>query len=287
LSADTFRWFRDVAITATVVVLGFAVLATVTGHAYAGLPGAAPQPAPPAAAEDVVDPHGPEPACSACHRSHGAPEVSLLAAAHADSGMCVACHNADGADPRSSHGNAGYAFATQAPFTTTCIACHDPHGDPDAPGANRAMVRSVVNGVPVRYLAGSGADSLDDGLDDGVYDSLCVACHTTTLHNNMASLELMGEGHGPVGGNCTSCHPHGGNPALAGGFMPSTPPAPTATATATGAPPTDTPTPTESATPSPTDTPAPPEATATPPPATDTPTEVASATATETATPTP
>ena len=33
-------WFRDVAVTALVVICGFAALTVVTGHAYASLPGA-------------------------------------------------------------------------------------------------------------------------------------------------------------------------------------------------------------------------------------------------------
>ena len=280
MNADTFRRFRDAAITALVIVLGFVGLSAVSGRVYAGLPLAEPQ-TPGMGAQAVVEsPHGAEPACSACHRSHGAVAGTLLAASQADGGICVSCHDTGGEAPRSTHANIGYAGATQPPFTTTCTTCHDPHADPAAAGANRGMIRASINGVPVRLFATSGADSFDDGLDDGVYDSLCVACHTTTLHNNLASPELIGEGHGPVGSDCTSCHTHGDDPADLAGFMPAPPPSATATATETAAPPTETPVPSASPTPTATDTAEPPpEPTATPPP-TETATEPATATPT-------
>jgi len=276
---DTFRRIRDVAVTALVVVLGFVGVSAIGGRVYAELPMAEPQ-APGVATQAVVEnPHGADPACSACHRTHGAVAGTLLAASQADGGICVSCHDAGGEAPKSTHSNVGYDGATQSPFTTMCTACHDPHADPGT-GGNRAMIRTLINGMPVRLFAASGADSYDDGLDDGVYDSLCVACHTTTSHNNLASPELIGQGHGPVGSDCTSCHAHGDDPALLAGFMPAVPPSATPTATETAAP-SASPTPTATDTAEP-----PPEPTATSPP-TETPTEAPSATEPATTTPTP
>lgn len=288
----SLRWLRDVAITAAVVVAGFIALGTITGQAYSGLPRAAPQPEAPKLLAEVTSPHAGQPDCGACHRSHGAVGEALLAASHADGGVCVRCHISGGpADAVSTHSNIDTAWATESPFSVSCVACHDPHADPSGAG-NRAMIRPDVNGASVVFTAGIGAGSYDDGFDDGQHNSLCVACHTTTSHNNALSTELIGEGHQPVGGDCLSCHPHGSNPGVRSGFMPVAPASPTPTAT-----PSETPTPLPSATPTATHEPPPPPApplatdtpvppppdTPTPPPATDTPTPVF----TPTETPTP
>jgi hypothetical protein len=146
------------------------------------------------------------------------------------------------------------------------------------------MVRTDIAGLPVSLAGHTGADSFDDGLYDGVHDSICVVCHTTTSHNNAYSAELLGQGHLPVGGDCTSCHPHGGDPSVRAGFMPNAPPAtPSATQVPTETPspvpaPTETPVPADTATAEPTWTP-PPE-----PTSTDTP-GAATATPTNTSTP--
>lgn len=206
--------------------------------------------------EAVASAHGPEPQCAACHRAHTAVDEQLLVADATGLAICTRCHSAGGVDPKSTHGNVDFPYATEAPFAVSCTACHDPHADPDGPG-NRAMIRSTIGDYDVRLLHPTGEDSYDDGLDDGVVDSLCVVCHTTTSHNTIYSPELQGEGHGPVGSDCTACHRHGEDPALRSGFMPentATPtPAPTDTPSATPAP-AETPPPTE--TPVPAETPA-------------------------------
>lgn len=276
LTRDVFGWTRDVAVTALVVTLGFIALAVVTGHAYAGLPAAAPGRLATSAESTVASPHGPEPACAACHRSHIATNAPLLVAAATDSSVCTRCHNVSGAAAVSPHSNMDFAGATQPPFSVSCTQCHDPHGNPD--GGNRAMIRTTVASLTVNFTSTSGPGSFDDGMDNSLHDSICVVCHTTTSHNNVSSLELMGQGHGPVGTDCTSCHTHGDDPNSRSGFMP----AATPTASATDSP---VPTPTDTPVPPPTDTPVPPP-TDTPVPApTDTP--APPPTDTPTATPTP
>ncbi len=260
---------RDVAITAIVVTLGFVVLAAVTGRAYASLPGTG-APARPAASgsPEATSPHGPEPACAACHRAHTAIEGSLLTAAEADSSICSRCHNTGGATEVSAHSNMDFIGAAQASFYVSCAACHDPHGDPNASGGNRAMVRTSIAGLAVNLHALSGPDSFDDGMDDGQHDSICVVCHTTTSHNAVTSPELADQGHSPVGTDCTSCHKHGGSAASRSGFMPDAPtPTPSPSPSPAAPPPTDTPT----IAPTPTDTAQPATVTPTPVP-TDTPT---------------
>jgi predicted CXXCH cytochrome family protein len=263
---------RDVVITALVVMLGFIALSGVTGQAYASLPGvAAPARPSPGLLDSMKSPHGPQPACAACHRTHTAISSPLLVESQSDSSVCTRCHNATGATEKSSHSNKDFAGAAQQqPFYVSCAQCHDPHGDPDAPGGNKAMIRTDIAGLAVNFHASTRADSFDDGMDDGLHDSICVVCHTTTSHNNVNSPELMNEGHDPVGTDCTSCHKHGGSATSRSGFMPDH----AATATAT---PTDTPT----ETPTPTDTP-----TETPTP-TDTPTETPTPTPALADTPTP
>ena len=296
MKTDVIGWMRDVAVTALVVTLGFIAFAAVTGRAYASLPGIDPpsQSAVTAGSRETTSPHGPEPACAACHRSHTGIAGSLLSQAASDSSICTQCHKASGAVEKSAHSNIGYAGATQPAFYISCAQCHDPHGDPDAPGGNRAMIRTNIAGLAVNLHALSGPDSLDDGMDDGQHDSICVVCHVTTAHNNVNSPELMGQGHNPVGSDCTSCHKHGDSAGARSGFMPdgstSTPtPSPTDTAVAT---PSDTPIPaaTDTATPLPlsTDTPTPaplPSDTPVPPP-TDTPLPIPDS-PTPSATPTP
>jgi predicted CXXCH cytochrome family protein len=299
LKTDVIGWMRDVAVTALVVTLGFITFATVTGRAYASLPGIDPpsRSAVTAAGRETTSPHGPEPACAACHRSHTGVASSLLSQDSSDSSVCTQCHKAAGAEEKSAHSNIDYAGATQPAFYVSCAQCHDPHGDPNA-GGNKAMIRSSIAGLPVSLLASSGPGSFDDGMDDGQHNSICVVCHSTTAHNNVNSPELMGQGHGPVGSDCTSCHQHGDSAGARSGFMPagstSTPtpastdtPAPTATDTPTPLPgdtSTPAPLPTDTATPVPlpTDTPAPPP-TDTPLPVPDSPTP--STTPTETPTP--
>ncbi|MDE3095365.1 MAG: hypothetical protein KGK07_05095 [Chloroflexota bacterium] len=259
-TADVWRRTRGLALTAIVAALGLAALAVVTGNAYAGLPPAWPSAPQATTAPAVGSPHGAAPACAACHRTHTAAGAPLLAAAEADSSICTRCHRVGGADPVSTHSNVDYLGALQMPFYVPCTACHDPHGNPDGAG-NKAMIRPVVGGLAVNFVASTGPGSFDDGMNNGLHDSICVVCHTTTSHNSVTSPELMGQGHLPVGGDCTACHAHGRDPASRSGFMP--PPA-TATATPTGtgtpapsATPTGTGTPAPSATPMSTSTPAP------------------------------
>jgi predicted CXXCH cytochrome family protein len=260
---NAFGWMRDVAVTACVVTLGFIALATVTGHAYASLPGVASSARPAVAGQAAIrSPHGPEPECAACHRTHTALDAQLLVAEQAFSSVCTRCHNAAGEEEMSPHSNMDFPGATQPAFYVSCAQCHDPHGDPNAPGGNKNMVRTEIGGLAVNFHASSGADSFDDGVDDGLHDSICVVCHATTSHNNVASPELLGQGHNPVGTDCTSCHKHGGSAASRSGFMPVGAPSPTAspTATPTSPPPTPTDTavpPTETPTPVPSDTPTP------------------------------
>ncbi len=274
----TLVWLRDVAITAAVVVAGFIALGAITGHAYVGLPLAAPVGTSNAPQAAIVNPHGPQPDCAACHRAHVAPDPELLVAAEVDSSICVQCHNSGGGEaPMSAHSNMDFLGATEAPFYLGCAECHDPHGS-----GNRAMIRSNINGLPIHFTSRTGADSFDDGFDDAQHDSVCVACHTTTSHNSAFSTDLIGQGHNPVGTDCTSCHLHGNEPALRAGFMPTGAPTATPTATATPVPP-DTPTVAPTDTPAPSPVPPTPTETAAPPPDTPTPT----ATATETPTPGP
>lgn len=269
MKRDAYGWIRDVAVTALVVTLGFIALAVVTGHAYATLPVAGP--GRPATSESAVQsPHGAEPACASCHRAHTASDPPLLLAADGDSSVCTRCHNGSDAEAVSPHSNMDFASAEQAPFYNSCTECHDPHGNPDA--GNKDMIRPVIAGLAVNFTSTSGAGSFDDGMDNGLHDSICVVCHTTTSHNNVNSTELMGQGHDPVGGDCTLCHKHGSDPNSRSGFM--TTATPTDTPTATG-----TPTPTDTPAPPPTDTPA--------PPPTDTPTATATDTPTDTPTATP
>ncbi len=256
-------WGLRIAIAVLAATASYAALAEMTGGAPF-LPPVEGQPPAPRLDASPASPHGPEPQCAACHRTHTAVGEQLLIADGTDLSICTRCHAADGVEPASTHANLDFAYATEAPFIVTCTACHDPHASPDD-GGNRAMIRSSIGGYDVRLLHESGEDSYDDGLDDGVVDSLCVVCHTTTSHNNVYSAELQGEGHGPVGSDCTSCHRHGSDPAVRAGFMaePTTTPTPTPL-------PTDTPSPTD--TPPPEDTPVAPTDTPTPtPPPTETP----------------
>ena len=281
---DVVTWVRSIAITAMVVILGFAAVSVITGRAYASLPSAisgsrsnAAQLAP------MTNPHGANPACVACHRGHTGNDAGLLDATEANNAVCTRCHTTGGASGVSTHSNIDFAGAQRAPFFTSCTVCHDPHADPNASPGNKSLVRGSIAGQSVVFSAATGPGSYDDGLDDGQPNSICVVCHTTTAHNAVSSTELIGQGHNPVGGDCLACHPHGGDASARSGFMPNTTYTPTATATPadtatatptpTGTPvpptPTDTsvPAPTATSTPTPTDTPVPtdtPTATATP-----------------------
>jgi predicted CXXCH cytochrome family protein len=258
-------WGVRAAIAAVAAMAAYPALTEMTGGAPF-LPPVEPQTVSLREDNSLESPHGPEPLCAACHRAHTAVSEQLLVADGTDLSICTRCHSPGGAKAVSTHGNIDFPYATEAPFAVSCTACHDPHGDPGS--GNRAMIRANIAGYDVRFLHESGEDSYDDGLDDGIVDSLCVVCHTATSHNNVYSAELQGEGHGPVGSDCTSCHRHGNDPALRSAFLPDQ----TATPTPSPTPlPTETPSPTS--TPLPTDTPAPtetPAPTATPAP-TDTP----------------
>ena len=292
MNSAAWAWVRTVIITTIVVTLGLGLLAIVDGRAYARLPVAEPGARAAALAPQQVSPHGAQPACASCHRAHTASDGPLLATSDADNSVCTRCHAPGGADAVSTHANVDFPGATQPAFTTTCTSCHDPHGNPD--GGNRAMIRTSIGGHSVVFTSLAFAGSLDDGMDDGQHNSLCVVCHTTTAHNNITSPEVMGQGHDPVGGDCTACHQHGTDPGQRAGFMPLASQTPTATATDTPAPtatdtpmPTDTAVPTATATPVPTDTPLPPPTDTPVPPDTPTPTDTAAPAPTDTPTETP
>lgn len=254
---DVVAWVRSVAITAIVVMLGFAVVAVITGRAYASLPAAISGNRSIAQLAPMTNPHGPDPACAACHRGHTGSDSALLDATAADNAVCTRCHTAGGADAVSPHSNIDFPGAQRAPFFTSCTVCHDPHADPNASPGNKNLIRGGIAGQSVVFTASTGPGSYDDGLDDGQHNSVCVVCHTTTAHNAVTSAELIGQGHNPVGGDCLACHPHGSDPTARSGFMPNTTFTPTPTATDTATPtPTDTPppTPTNTGVPAPTDT---------------------------------
>jgi predicted CXXCH cytochrome family protein len=279
---DVFAWVRSVIITAIVVMLGFAAIALIGGRAYASLPAAIPgSHSNTAQLAPMTNPHGPNPACVACHRGHTGNDAALLDATTADSAVCTRCHTTGGADAVSPHSNIDFGGAQRAPFYTSCTVCHDPHADPAASPGNKNLIRGSIAGQSVVFTASTGPGSYDDGLDDGQHNSVCVVCHTTTAHNAVTSTELVGQGHDPVGGDCLACHPHGSDAGARSGFMPDATATPTATATATEtatpaptntapaptATDTGTPAPTATWTPTPTDTPLPtdtPTATATP-----------------------
>ena len=281
MDRDVVAWVRNVVITAIVATIGIAAIAVITGHAYASLP------APLAGSHRNADllagmasPHGPSPACAACHRGHTGDSPDLLVAGESDSAICTRCHTTGGSEVVSAHSNIDFPGAQRAPFYTSCTVCHDPHADPNASPGNKKLIRGSIAGQSVVFTANTGPGSYDDGLDDGQHNSVCVVCHTTTAHNALTSVELIGQGHNPVGGDCLACHPHGSDSTARSGFMPNVTFTPTATAT-----------PTETATPTPTDTPTPvavPTDTATPAPApTDTPTPTDTPVPIDTPTPTP
>src|SRR5512143_686224 len=231
---DVLAWMKSVAITALVVMLGSAAVAVITGHAYADLPAALSGSRTNAGLlAPITNPHGPSPACVACHRGHTGNDSGLLDATQANNAVCTRCHAAGGAGAVSTHSNIDFPGAQRAPFSTGCTTCHDPHADPSASPGNKKLIRGSIAGHSVVFLATTGPGSYDDGLDDGQHNSVCVVCHTTTAHNAVTSAELIGQGHNPVGGDCLVCHPHGGDPAVRSGFMPNTTFTPTATATDT------------------------------------------------------
>ena len=278
---DVLAWIKSVTVTALVVIVGFAALSVITGRAYASLPAAISGSRSSAQLAPMTNPHGPSPACVACHRGHTGRDAGLLDAAQADNAVCTRCHTTGGAEAVSSHSNIDFPAAQRAPFYTSCTVCHDPHADPNASPGNKNLIRGAIAGQSVVFTANTGPGSYDDGLDDGQHNSVCVVCHTTTAHNAVTSAELLGQGHNPVGGDCLVCHPHGGDATARSGFMPNTTFTPTATATPAD---TATPTPTDTVTPpTPTDTSAP-GATATDTP---TPTDTPVPTDTPTATSTP
>lgn len=243
----------------------------------------------------LVNPHGSfgitSDSCAACHRSHRGRADELLNESDSEAStvaVCSQCHGpGGGATQVSTHSNKDYASPTQAPFFILCTACHDAHltpNDTDGDGTNNDLIRPTVNGFTIRFDRSTGDNSFDDGWNDAQVDSICVACHTTTAHNKSTSTELQGQGHGPVGANCLTCHTHGTDITVRKGFMnistPTATPTETATPTATT---TSTAMPTETSTATPTATPTP-TATAT---STSTPTPTATPTATQTSTPLP
>jgi hypothetical protein len=175
---------------------------------------------------------------------------------------CLACHQNAGPDAGtqvSTHGNSaagGYSPIEPVQFTRQCRQCHEPHGLAwngsgrnlsmvgnwldNTPGGNRngladpgeeAVVDSdgslafTTADRPVVFTAASGNGSYDDGFDDGLWRSVCVVCHNNLVnnHNQYGDTTLQGQGHNPVGTDCSGCHAHDfdGGPGTADGFMPS------------------------------------------------------------------
>src|SRR5512146_1052825 len=85
---DVLAWIRTVAVTALVVMVGFAAIAVISGRAYASLPAALSGNRPNAAQlAPMTNPHGPDPACVACHRGHTGNDSALLDATEADNAV--------------------------------------------------------------------------------------------------------------------------------------------------------------------------------------------------------
>lgn len=176
------------------------------------------------------NPHGPYVSttdkCAVCHNTHSATYARLLVQPNdeaSDDKICTQCHGpGGGASEVSTHSNKDYSGAEQAPFYLVCADCHSPHSS-----ANLNLIKSsiLITRTPeitaaVSFTATAGAGSFDDGFDDGERDSLCVVCHVRTAHNNQKSVELLNQGHAPVGSNCTTCHAHGKSASRKSGFMP-------------------------------------------------------------------
>ncbi len=130
----------------------------------------------------TVSPHGGYSAkttlCSTCHKLTSFQRALLVAKTDAD--LCHTCHP-----------------TVKAHYpANTCVNCHDPHGRT----TNLALIRTLINQRPVRFLSLTGPDSFVDGVSE---QSLCLACHTTTKYHGTTATQTHFEGQ-----DCTICHQH-------------------------------------------------------------------------------
>lgn len=140
--------------------------------------------------------------CIACHDSNAAHISGTLGdnmrlLLPNDNMQCASCHSdaakvAD-ADRRD--------LGTHLGGGSLCKGCHDVHGT-----ANAAMIREVINGVPISFNNASTAFV----KTSAPFNGLCQVCHTATRHYK--SGQAM-DGHPTKG--CLACHSHKGAVAFA------------------------------------------------------------------------
>jgi len=188
-------------------------------------------------AEALISSHN----CVDCHSVMGATGSTLLNDASVEV-LCMSCHDVAIGAVLAVDVHTNKTSSSYAPFSISCLGCHDPHDNRDydatndglADGANIKLVGvkldatglakidtpNTVHSTPtsdvvfkVRGKPNPGsslptmysfADGDEDG--DGDYDGICEVCHSQTGHHRRDN--SGGDHTHHVGEICTDCHSH-------------------------------------------------------------------------------
>jgi predicted CXXCH cytochrome family protein len=179
-------------------------------------------------------------ACNPCHSAHGSSYPSLLAT------LCESCHYEGGPALAVQTHSSRSTDAGYGNWDVKCWGCHDPHEqhqndvwgtsygmflavnleadidiiDPNAPGpyyyplfVDRTVTSSNVEHTSPNTFVDGDVESSDD---------ICQVCHLSTSNFNTGGAFNFHSDYGAdsqPGGDCVSCHPHGGGfaPTAGGG----------------------------------------------------------------------
>lgn len=88
--------------------------------------------------------------------------------------------------------------------TSTCNACHDPHGN----GLNRSMIRSTINGKTISF-SNNTTGFISKQSANGFYAGVCQVCHTKTTAFRNTTTSAAGNWTTHYSDRrCTDCHNH-------------------------------------------------------------------------------
>ena len=117
--------------------------------------------------------------CSDCHDPHGTFGRKGLKSASQQDAVCMKCH-AETAGP--------FVYEHAVVKTEGCVACHEPHGSPNARLLNRANVNTICLQCHSPSQNFSTGEPIGPAHNQAVQYQSCTICHTDIHGSNVSAV---------------------------------------------------------------------------------------------------